>query len=272
MALTGYFDGSLVVGKCRALTCVAADDVVWTELEEKWKQVLKERGNAPYLHMTDAISLNGVYEGWTPEERDDLIEGCLSVLNSYMDNPRIHSFTASVDLAAYDRWKSSKKHPSPERLCVRIVFPHVLDWYGTFSDRIIGMTHFYFDRNEPFMRHIRADWENKRIRRLYPAWSLVKTIEAIPMQTTPQLQMADLICWGFHVKLRGLIGKPTNFTSAPFEPLTPCVAYTELWVRKPYLTAIFVRKATQRVTVSEGAFEKEPELQPVTRSGKRQSG
>lgn len=194
-----YHDGATKDGRVITLACVAATEEVWGELEDAWKSGLKQFGDVPYLHMTDLWSLRGIYQGWSEDDRQALVYGMLSVLNSYMDNPWINSFACEVDLAAYERVKTVRNLPTPPRICARILFPRVTDWFyrpsaGAFVDAI----DVFFDRNEPFMRHIRADWKSEKMRRLHPVWNLVRVVEEVSMELTPAVQMADMICWGYH--------------------------------------------------------------------------
>lgn len=195
--LRAYFDGSQTDGECVTLACLAGDEAVWSELLEAWEQVRKERGNPPSLHMTDAMALRGDFAQWTSDARDFLVDGFLGVLNNFRNHPRLHSFSCTVDLVAHERWKNIRRHPSPARLCARFVVPHVLDWYGKFDDLLLlpNSVDFFFDRSEPFMRHIHADWTSKQIRNRYLGWRLIRNI-APAVASTPELQMTDMIAWG----------------------------------------------------------------------------
>ncbi len=181
------------------LTCLAATGGVWGKLEPLWKQVCKERGDPEYVHMTDLWARQGIFEGWDEDQRDYLIEGLTSVLVPFMDYPALQSFTCQVDLVQHAKWKQRNNLPNPSRFCARIVFPQMVDWFyrpqqGVFVDVI----DVFFDRNELFMRHIRADWQSNKIRRKYPIWNLVRVITDVEMKKIVPLQMADLICWGHH--------------------------------------------------------------------------
>ena len=195
-----FCDGSKEDRK-RSITLagVAALEEVWGELEARWRTVLSERGNPPYMHMTDAMSLQGVFKGWEEADRDHLVDGCLALLNEFKPK-QIYSATASVDLDAHSRIKQKRELPSPPRICSRLVWPHLLDWYAripvTPTKILLDPIDGYFDRNEPFMHHIQADWKNKKIRQRFPVWGMVRTIAPVAMETTPQIQMADMIAWG----------------------------------------------------------------------------
>jgi hypothetical protein len=104
VALREYYDGSVSrIGKRHmVLSCVAADDATWLSIESQWEAVRKQRGNPAYIHMTDLMALEGIYEGWGIDDRDYLLDGVLQVLYANR-SPRIHSCTCAVDLAAHAR-------------------------------------------------------------------------------------------------------------------------------------------------------------------------
>lgn len=206
MALKAYFDGATGFitengkrsPKSLTLTCLAADEQIWSQLEPEWEKVRKERGNPPFLHMADAMSLNGdIFGSWDEQRRDYLLDGLYSVLHGFGKNPRMHSFTCTIDLQAHARWKAIKNHPSPARLCTRYVCPVMFEWYARFPDPILSAMELYFDSGEPFMRHVDADWKNKKMKKEYPALEIIRTIAPVNMKITPPIQMADMICWGF---------------------------------------------------------------------------
>jgi hypothetical protein len=194
VALKSYFDGSQTGGRSMTLAAVSADESVWSELEPAWDEVLKRNG-ARYSHMKEAVSLTGAFEGWTAPQRDWFFEELLRVLQGYRDSPRIRRFSCSVDLVAHRRYAAIRRHPLPERLCARIMFPNIIDWYASFPDRFLDVLDLWFDENEPFMTHIREDWENRHFRRKHPMWMLIRTIAPADMRLTIPLQIADLMAW-----------------------------------------------------------------------------
>jgi len=192
-------DGATTEGKAMTLTCVAAIESVWSEIEAKWLQVKRECGDPDYVHMTELMALQGIYKTWSEEQRDELIWRLIEALNSFMDRPGLQSFTCRVNLEAYERWSLVRDHPNPARLCARIVFPQMLDSFcGPAQGVLVDLMDIFFDQNEPFMRHIRADWQSKKIRDQYPVWNLVRRIDEADMKTTLGIQIADMICWGVH--------------------------------------------------------------------------
>lgn len=107
--------------------------------------------------MTDAMALEGDFERWCTEERDYLIDGLLNVFPSFRDHPRIHSFTCGVHLPAYERYTTERQLPEPARLCTRIAFPQMIEWYNKLLGVDIGYVEAFFDRNEPFLKQIETD-------------------------------------------------------------------------------------------------------------------
>ena len=142
------------------------------------------------------MSAEGVFKGWASSDRDYLIDGLLNVLLRFRDNPRIRAFTCTVDLMAHERLTNERDLPPPEKICARIVFPTMLDWYAAFPDPILDVLDACFDRNEAFMRYLYADWTSKKLRSLYPVWNLIRSVGDSAMEQTPGLQLADMVAWG----------------------------------------------------------------------------
>ena len=199
MPLAAYLDGANTDGAAITLTCVAATEAVWPLVEAEWRKAKEACGDPEYIHMTDLMACHGIYEGWSIDDRDELVHSLAIALKGFMDHPHLHAFTCRVDLRSYERWKLVRSHPSPARLCARIVFPEIIDWfYRPENLMVCDVMDIFFDRNEQFMRHIRADWKSDKIRKQYPIWNLVRVIEEVEMKSTPAMQIADFVCWGFH--------------------------------------------------------------------------
>lgn len=232
MHVKAYFDGTKQDGTSKAVTlaCLASDANTWTGIEQAWEDVRKNRGNPPYIHMTDAMALQGVFKDWAEEERDYLIDGLLNVFLSFRDHPRIHSFSCSVHLIPYERYKAERHLPETARLCARIVFPQMMEWhYKNLAGVDVGQVEAFFDRNEPFLRHIQPDWENHKIREQYPAWALVKAIAPAEMQNSPAIQMTDVIAWG-----RNRMESGSHWETDPHYATAVRAATAISWVHRPW--------------------------------------
>jgi hypothetical protein len=194
--LKAYFDGSVIKSKRMTLACIAADEPVWVALESAWEDVRKNRGNPSQLHMTDAMSLEGEFKAWSAQKRDWLVDGFIQVLTAFRNRSHLHSFTCTVDLESHARWNLIRNHPSPARLCARLLFPSLLRWYDNFDQHVLERIELVFDRDEPYQRQIEADWRNKEIRRRYPLYEWVRSITSAAAIDVPALQMADMVAWG----------------------------------------------------------------------------
>src|ERR1017187_1072969 len=80
VVLKGYHDGSVEDGKSMTLACVAGHGTVWEEIEPAWESVRKDRGNPAYIHMAELFALEGIYKGWSADQRNYLVDGLLNVL------------------------------------------------------------------------------------------------------------------------------------------------------------------------------------------------
>ena len=198
LAIKSYFDGSEVPEKALTLAAIGADEDTWAAMESLWDEVRKNRGNPAYIHMTDlmAIPPQGIYKGWPKEDRDHLADGLLNVLLSFRGHPTVHAFTCSIKLADWESVRREKNLPTPERMCARMVFPHVMRWYVQLPRLDIGRMEAYFDRGEKFVRHIEPDWRSKKFRQKHPQWELVSSIGQAVMEKTTALQITDMVAWG----------------------------------------------------------------------------
>ena len=199
MALKCYFDGSAKSGRRLTLAAVAGDEAAWADLEADWMAFLKSEG-LPYTHMKEALSRNGVFKGkgWQKDKRDWFVNGLITFVNIHQDNHqgRLKAFTSSVDLKAHAEFSTKIPGlPPPARMCVRGIVPKIFEWYQAFPDTFLDVIEFYFDRDEPFMQHIDADWKSAEYRKRFPIWDLIRTIAPVPMQVTPGIQVADLFAW-----------------------------------------------------------------------------
>ena len=211
-----FFDGSWSSNSV-TLACLAADDPVWIYFDQQWSKLLADRGNPPYMHMKEAMPLVGPFEGWKPDARDFLIQGLIGLLMEIGQHRRFHAFTCTIDLEAHARWQVPKQLPPAARLCARLIFPRVVDWYSKFPDAILDTIEIFFDRNEMFIGHISEDWNSKRIRRQFPVWGLVRTVAPAEMALTPGIQAADMMAWAGHrlapksVKSDGILIAPKTY-------------------------------------------------------------
>jgi hypothetical protein len=232
LVIKAYFDGTKRDNKAKAITlaCLASDEDTWRAIEQAWEEVRKSRGNPPCIHMTDLMALEEDFENWSEEESDYLVDGLLNVFLSFRGHPHIHSFTCSVHLSACDRYKAERHLPGPERLCTRIAFPQMVEWYINLpGPDLIGPVEVFFDRDEPFLKQVYPDWKNRTIRQRYPGRELIKTIAPVEMQHSPAIQMADVIAWG-----RNRLESGSHWETDPHYTTAVRAANTIRWIHRPW--------------------------------------
>ena len=166
-----YLDGSLTDGVVMTLGSVVADESVWSELEPAWDEVLRKHG-VRYSHMKELTGGIEQFTDWTRKQRVAFLGDLVGVLERYGPSDRIRQYACWVDLRAHGKWKRIRNHPSPERLCARVLFPTFIKDYPGIIDTI----DVWFDQNERFMTHLRENWDNPKIRKRSPVWGLVRTI------------------------------------------------------------------------------------------------
>lgn len=147
--------------------------------------------------MKEVLSLKGAFDAWDASRRDWLVEELIGGLGTYRDDRRVRRFTCSVDLAAHDKWQRRRNHPTPERLCARVLFPHAIEWAYERSDKGVSVDFFeaWFDQGESFIGHVKEDWADRGYRTERPIWNLVRAIDTAEMKATIPLQVADLVAW-----------------------------------------------------------------------------
>lgn len=190
MPLKMYLDGSGTAGVILTLGAVVADNSVWLEFEPAWDDVLARYG-VPYSHMKELTGRRGPFTDWTDTRREQFAAALVATIEGFPLSDRMRQYGCWIDLVAHERWRKARNHPSPHRLCARVLFPTFLDDYPGLIDSI----DLRFDQGEPFMTHLREDWDNRKIRRQAPVWGIVRTMAPHDMKTTPALQVADLIAW-----------------------------------------------------------------------------
>jgi hypothetical protein len=195
VALKCYFDGSAKPGTVLALGAIAADENAWANLEHDWLTLLRRLG-LPYMHMKELVPRKAPFFSHLDKQRRDwLINAAATLLSEHQQDGQITSFSCAVDLAAYQKLKPILGLPDPARICVRNIFPKMVECYGSLPDHKTNVMDLFFDRGEGFMKHLDADWKSDECRKRYPMWNIVRTIAPVAMQQTPGVQMADVIAW-----------------------------------------------------------------------------
>lgn len=194
-----YFDGSGKADDPHArymtLACCAAEEDDWRVFEEEWREALRDEG-IPYMHMKDAMACppRKLFKGWSEDRIGHLIDRLLKVLRKSPQSP-LRLFLISVELEAHRKWRSVFGLRKPERMCAEYCFYRPIELYWETEQPVIAGVDAYFDRNEPFLPQIKADWQKKAYKNRLPALQQVRSIEPVEMSLTPGVQVADMMAW-----------------------------------------------------------------------------
>lgn len=239
VAVKAYFDGGNEADSRQynsvTLVAFAATDPVWRSAEKRWETALKKHG-AAYLHMFEAISLNGEFKGWDRNRMRALMYDCIKALRAFKDRP-LYSTSCTIFLKDYQRALAVLPDlPKPEYICSGYTLTNVMGWYASailslhdaaeFPPGCVSLT---FDRNEPFRGHIVDQWNQRKLRKR-AIWSAIRSVDEADMRRLPGLQMADMLAWacnrphgaGGHVELCAdiLAARKDDHADLGFERLT----------------------------------------------------
>ena len=169
ISLKSYFDGSTDAQTSQWLSLggFASDDKLWTEFENGWNDILKDRiPPAAYCHMQELTRLNGEFDwrkGWNDILTSQLIWDLLIYLQKFDKNKFVH-FSCTVDLHAHAKIIGEGiSLPSPIELCCDYCPQLVLKWYFKDYPGIFEKLNFFFDANEQFEAVFRDKWNRERV-------------------------------------------------------------------------------------------------------------
>jgi Protein of unknown function (DUF3800) len=210
--LRAFYDGGNKADakkyKVITLAGYAATDSIWARLDSAWSLALRRHG-AEFIHMTDAISLQGAFsisKGWTRNRVEALILDLLKVFTEFSDKP-IKGVACTIVLADYLRAKSLFADlPRPEYICTIDCLTLSWLWYASIpskSDQLEDKcADLFFDRGESFMGHAQDVWNHKNFRDR-KAFRAIRLIAPADMRDVPGIQMADMLAWAFNRPLGG---------------------------------------------------------------------
>jgi len=208
--LKSYFDGGNEADRSQydqiTLATVCGTNQEWRPFEEDWKRVLREHG-APFLHTTDAVSLNGEFskdKGWDKTLVDDFISDCVKTVAEHIaipmniqktpSRPGLYGLTLSIRLDDFIRARGINPQlpTTVEEICATESLAGCFKW-----GRQIGAHwyHLYFDQGEPFFGHIYDRKHNKKSKKTISLMEKVSRLEESDMKLVPALQLADLFAW-----------------------------------------------------------------------------
>lgn len=209
MILKSYFDGSnhADLSQCDrvVLATVSGNCEQWDGFIVDWEEVLT-RHDAPYLHVTDAVSLNGAFSmerGWSRDKVDDFICDCVSTAKRHAAmpslaegefRPGLRAVTMSIYLEDYKQARDANPllPNSVYEICVSEVLGFVFRW----GRRVGAEQHdLYFDQGEDYRGHALDRVTVDRVRKTSPIFKTVVVHDEANMRQTPALQLADLFAW-----------------------------------------------------------------------------
>ena len=189
-----YFDGSdhhlLLSGATEGafrLGSIVASEQTWADLQTDWSLMLQKHG-FDTLHMRKIMHHDGVYGKSWDEVRPVVAEAVNLVLKRY---GHMVCFVQEIDLAIYRRAKAlCPDLKAPEALCVDYCAGQLaILTKGDFGKR--NVVTMVFDRDEPYLKHIRKVWDQSRRASGWP--SQVKDIRSGSSSQEVGLQAVDLM-------------------------------------------------------------------------------
>lgn len=176
------------------------------QFERGWRTLLNKHG-APYVHTTDIVTFNNDFEkGWDETRRDAFLQDCAKLLREScaVHSPTMQPFallpyTITVVLKDLKRIQAdfpNLPHDATEILAVNAA-GFALDCFQKFEAHFLEL---HFDRNEPFIGHVRDRLKHGRFTRDTKRedgldLSRILSIGEADSRFVPALQAADLLAY-----------------------------------------------------------------------------
>jgi hypothetical protein len=205
----GYFDGGNKPDSKEydtvTLAALFGQIGSFTRLERKWIPNLKKHG-APYLHTTDAISLEGAYKSWTNGQVNAFIQDCSNIMRdsalAHVAGRLVGLVPCTVTVVLKDFKRVQSEIPSGPQDATEVLATQSLGRMieaGRWMEA--DFYYLYFDRNEPYRGHICDRLRNPRFKRAMKEQNNIDTDRRfkepmeVEMRDVPALQAADLLAW-----------------------------------------------------------------------------
>lgn len=214
MVLKTYFDaGNKDDSKqydLLSLAAVCGTPSEWEPFEIDWGKAL-EAHHADYLHVTDALTRNGIYEGWTETQTKDFLRDCVGVAQKHLIRSDRHGNIAQFGLFPYvssvvlkDYVDARTVYPDMPINANEPIFRMALTASLLWGRDQAGVEEYQmvFDRGEPFYGYLCNLLESKKAKSEALALSLISSHTQAKMIGVPALQLADLFAWGISHKLQ----------------------------------------------------------------------
>lgn len=240
----------------------------WAKFSDEWIRWLHSEPRIGYLKMNEAVKLNGEFRGFTKEERNDKLRGCISILKEYPQQ----AIQISVNVADYESNLAKKTAKSARN-------PYFLAFFGILSGVCYEMAdtgvpdqiEIIFDEHSIFKPRI--DYWYERIRkdigalhdpvlaRVLPPNPIFKSdLEFVP------LQAADVLAWLFRNAYSG-IRNEFEWIAEELSAVIPMSYYATLYDAERMknviqLTEEIVKKITPEMIA---ANKRDPRWKAMTR-------
>lgn len=193
-----YFDTSGKAPQHSQVTfaCCAAEEPAWDKFRQNWEKAFQGK-SISHMHMKEAMGTRkrGLFAGWSEAQINSLMDGLLHALR-ILNSDGMKVLICSADLQSYKHWKVIHSHlPSLVASCASWCFWRSLKHYEQGECRIPGRIEAFFDRGDPFMKHVMKQWEGKRLHKQFPVLELVSTVGPVDMKAHPPVQAADMFAW-----------------------------------------------------------------------------
>lgn len=191
MPTTWFFDGSGMGSDCRTLvlSAVGGSDEAWKAFDDEWRLALAE------LQIHEWHSTDYFRRRTKPRTVPDVL---LDVVVRHTKR-EFNCISFAVDKGAAET--AHRQYPTAVPSASKMLVDLCLSGIGcSVEDRgQPDRVRILFDRGEPFIRHLKADWQDgrKELRRIREeGWPRqVPEIEPARSKDYPGLQVADLLSW-----------------------------------------------------------------------------
>jgi hypothetical protein len=207
VVLKSYFDGGNQADSRQydvvSLASVSGTFEEWRPFEKDWKHVLRKH-KVDYLHTTDAVSRQGIYEGWSEDQADRLLSDCSRVARKHCARATIDDvpgkfalfvFVVSIDLKDFvqEAKRDPKSCQNANEELMRQTLGETVLW--SLDQAACDQCHYFFDQGEPFYGHLCQLLQNKEAMKTAHLMKKITFRTEADMRLVPALQLADLYAW-----------------------------------------------------------------------------
>ena len=207
VVLKSYFDGGNQADSreydAASLCAVSGTFHQWKPFEKDWNLILKKHG-ADFLHTTDAVSRQGIYEGWTEKQADKFLRDCSRIACKHCaraaignDPGKFGLLPMVVSVTLKDFVEEGRSNPNALKNAnegmLRQILHEVLLWSDNQAQ--CDQCHFFFDQGEPFYGLLHQLMQSRKAAKTATKLQKITHRSESDMRYVPALQLADLYAW-----------------------------------------------------------------------------